>query len=350
MRIVVNDIAVDAGGGMSILRQFYQYIRSSGDTNEWYFLLGDRYIEPAGNIHVITLPRVKASRPYRLWFDFVTGRKVINDLAPDVVFYLQNTLVHGITSPQVMYMDQSIPLQEEKKFSFLKPEERPYAVYQYLIGALVRSACKRSDRVIVQTQWLKDAIIRRCGVAGDRILKVYPDCNMDRQLLGSSRQVDPCCFFYPASDAVYKNHACLYEAIKLLSRQPKVFLTLSPETAVNGCTYIGKISLEEVYCYMRSSVLVFPSYIESFGLPLLEARKIGTLILAADTAFAREVLSGYANAYFFSPFDPAELAELMESVMDGRIRHIPSPETCTQDSGSGWARVISILEEAAKNE
>lgn len=350
MRIVVNDIAVDAGGGMSILRQFYQYIRSSGDTNEWYFLLGDRYIEPAGNIHVITLPRVKASRPYRLWFDFVTGRKVINDLAPDVVFYLQNTLVHGVKSPQVMYMDQSIPFQDEKEFSFLKREERPYAIYQHLIGVLIRSACKRSDRVIVQTQWLKDAIVRRCGVSEDRIFKVYPDCFMDRQLLGSGKLEDPCRFFYPASDAVYKNHACIFGAIKLLPVQPQFFLTLPPESAAKGVICVGKLLLEEVYRYMSNSTLVFPSYIESYGLPLLEARKIGSLILAADTDFAREVLSGYSNAYFFAPFDPAALAELMEQVMDGRIRNVPSTELPEQSNISGWVQVISILEKAAKDE
>lgn len=348
MRIVVNDIAVDTGGGMSILRQLYRHIRASGDTNEWYFLLGDIYIEPSENIHVLTFPEVKASRLHRLLFDFITGRKVINDLDPDVVFYLQNTLVHGVKAPQVMYMDQSIPLQEEKHFSLLKREERPYAIYQHLIGILVRSACKRSDKVIVQTGWLKDAIIRRCGVDAERIIKVYPDCFIDPQWLNSSKQPDPCRFFYPASGAVYKNHECIYNAIKQLSKRPQVVLTLPPEKSAAECICVGQLSLEDVYRYMRSSTLVFPSYIESFGLPLLEARRIGTLILAADTAFAREILSGYSNAYFFSPFDPAALAGLMEQVMDGRILHIPSAELPAQSNSFGWAQVISIMEEAAK--
>lgn len=347
MRIVVNDIAVDAGGGMSILRQLYQHILSSGDTNEWYFLLGGAYIAPTENIHVLTFPEIKASRSRRLLFDLVTGRRVINDLAPDVVFYLQNTLVQGVKAPQVMYMDQSIPFQQEKRFSLLKPQERTYAIYQYIIGVLIRSAAKRADKVIVQTQWLKDAIVRLCNVSPDRIVKIYPDCFMDDQWL-STAQADPMTFFYPASGAIYKNHKVIYDALKLLPRKPRVILTLPQSAPAEGCSNVGSLPLERVYRYLQGSVMVFPSYIESFGLPLLEARRIGTVILAADTAFAREVLEGYPNAYFFSTFDPAALAELMARVMDGRIVQVPCEETLQQSDGTGWAQIVAVLEEAKK--
>ena len=64
----------------------------------------------------------------------------------------------------------------------------------------------------------------------------------------------------------------------------------------------------------RRATLVFPSYIETFGYPLAEARQAGTIVLAADTPFAREVLDGYENAYYFDPFKPEELADLMEVI------------------------------------
>lgn len=345
MRIVVNDIAVDAGGGMSILRQLYQHILSSGDTNEWYFLLGGEYIAPTENIHVLTFPEIKASRSRRLLFDLFTGRKVINDLAPDVVFYLQNTLVQGVKAPQVMYMDQSIPFQQEKRFSLLKPQERSYAIYQHIIGVLIRSAAKRADKVIVQTQWLKDAIVKLCGVPPERIVKVYPDCFMDPKWL-SSAQAEPTTFFYPASGAVYKNHKVIYDALQLLPEKPRVILTLPPSSSAEFCTNVGSLPLEEVYRHLQRAVMVFPSYIESFGLPLLEARRIGTVILAADTAFAREVLAGYPNAYFFSTFEASSLAALMKRVMDGSIVQVPSEEASQQSDRSGWAQIITVLEEA----
>ncbi|HAP8732747.1 TPA: glycosyltransferase family 1 protein, partial [Enterococcus faecium] len=50
MRIVVNDIAASEGGAMSVLRDLHSDIISSGDENEWIFLLGEKFIEESDNI------------------------------------------------------------------------------------------------------------------------------------------------------------------------------------------------------------------------------------------------------------------------------------------------------------
>jgi len=57
------------------------------------------------------------------------------------------------------------------------------------------------------------------------------------------------------------------------------------------------------------SILVFPSYVESFGLPLLEAKLTGTYIIASDTPFCREILNGYDNVEFFEEMDYKKLGE-----------------------------------------
>lgn len=65
----------------------------------------------------------------------------------------------------------------------------------------------------------------------------------------------------------------------------------------------GPISREEVFEKYASSILLFPSYVESFGLPLLEARMTGTYVIASDTPYSREILSGYDKAAFFCEMD-----------------------------------------------
>ena len=68
---------------------------------------------------------------------------------------------------------------------------------------------------------------------------------------------------------------------------------------------------------------------------------MGTLILASDCAFAREVLNGYPNAYFFDPFRPDELARLMQRVLEGKITReagIQSAKTECQ-----WEAVVNRL-------
>ena len=75
--------------------------------------------------------------------------------------------------------------------------------------------------------------------------------------------------------------------------------------------FIGSIDIEAVYDYYSKSILIFPSYIETFGLPLLEARKHESPILASNCAFSHEVLEGYDRVKFFNPFESRELGDLM---------------------------------------
>ena len=107
---------------------------------------------------------------------------------------------------------------------------------------------------------------------------------------------------------------------------------------------VGKLSREDVMVKYQSSTLVFPSYLESFGYPLAEARMMGAIVLAADTPFSREILDGYENAHFF-PFDmPERLAELMEAVVKGEIvrKNINRAEH-KGIHANGWIQVMQYI-------
>ena len=65
----------------------------------------------------------------------------------------------------------------------------------------------------------------------------------------------------------------------------------------------GSISREKVFEMYAKSILIFPSYVESFGLPLLEAKLTGTYIIASNTPFCHEILDGYDKADFFDEMD-----------------------------------------------
>ncbi len=54
---------------------------------------------------------------------------------------------------------------------------------------------------------------------------------------------------------------------------------------------------ELVYCYKHSKALVFPSIVEGFGLPIIEAQHFGLPVLASDTPIHREV-GGDSVLYF----------------------------------------------------
>lgn len=88
-------------------------------------------------------------------------------------------------------------------------------------------------------------------------------------------------------------------------------------------SFLGGVSTEHLdRLYSESDCLVWPSYAETFGFPLLEARAHGLPIIAADAASNREV-AGDAAVYF-DPFDINALTGLLkrattEGVMVGDL-------------------------------
>jgi glycosyltransferase involved in cell wall biosynthesis len=69
--------------------------------------------------------------------------------------------------------------------------------------------------------------------------------------------------------------------------------------------FVGNLDFERVLQYYKScDLLVFPSFLESFGLPLVEAAKFGKKILAADLDYAREVLAGYDGVIYLPIHNP----------------------------------------------
>lgn len=348
MRIVVNDIAADGGGVLTVLLDFYQYIRDNDKENEWFFLLGGDFIEPTDRIHVIKLPQVKQSYLKRLQFDFLTGRKMINDLKPDVVFSLQNTITYGVSAPQVAYQHNLLPFQDVKRYSFLKSAERKLAMYQHLIGGVIRAAVKKADKLIVQTEWMRQAVAKKSRVSTDKIAKIAPNVeDLGHLRVDIPRRKD--LFFFPTSDMLYKNIDCIRAAAEMLTQKGidfEVRVTVPPKAPQKGMVYLGQIPREEVMRQFCEGALVFPSYIESFGYPLIEAAQMGAVVLAADLSFAHEVLGDYENAYYFDPFNPQALADLMEKVITGEIVR-KEVFRKAEAVGNSWALVVDELLKSA---
>ncbi len=396
MKIVVDDIAASKTGALSILRDFYDHVAGdeTAGRNEWIFVLGDKLLEERDNIKVLVRDDVKASRKKRLMFDLKDGAGYFESLEPDILFSMQNTLPRGYKGKQVLYVHQPLPYQSWKKFSFFKSEEREYAVYQHLIGRMIDASVKRADKVIVQTEWMRQAVIKKTGVSPERVVKIMPDIKvpegfshgngaetidnkvinnnaMDNDVINNNVMNNVVMdntainnnvikrFFYPAGEILYKNHGLILEAAGILIgrgiRDFEVSFTLNkgdipyleryPE--YEQVKYLGRIPREEVFERYRDDVLLFPSYIETFGYPPAEARAVGGMILASDCPFCHEVLEGYEGAAYFDPFDAAALADLMEQVIKGGLpakNDHPSKAEDDPVSGSGsWKRVVETV-------
>lgn len=314
MKILVVDIAASSGGSLTILKEYYE--RAKKDfKNEYVFLLSDNYLNETNNIKIICLKKYK-KWINRLLFDFVLGKKIVSKVKPDKILSLQNTIIHGVKIEQSLYVHQAIPFQKVKKFSLFKKKEYKLAIIQNFIGYLIKLSIKKADSVIVQTNWMKEALIRECKINENKISVQSPKLSILVNNKKNHKKNGKCTFFYPASNALYKNHNVIYKAIDILTEKKinnfEVLLTIDGEST-NNIKFLGRIERDEVINKYYNSILLFPSYIETFGLPLLEAKECDSIIIASDTEFSHEILDNYDKVDFFNPYNSNELAELMEN-------------------------------------
>ena len=67
--------------------------------------------------------------------------------------------------------------------------------------------------------------------------------------------------------------------------------------------------------------LIFPSRMETWGLPISEAKDYGLPILVSDLPFAHETVGNYDKVKFFDCLDARSLAKIMESMIEGTIKY-----------------------------
>ncbi|MDT2764687.1 glycosyltransferase [Enterococcus asini] len=350
MKILVNDIAASTGGAISILQDLYDDILKNDSDNEWCFMLSNEYVQAKNNVNILLFEKEKKYRIIRTLFDYIYGRIIVNKLKPDVYVTLQNTATLGVKAKQIVYLHQTLPFQFEKNFSFFRTKERKSAFYQHVIGFFIKDTLKRSKTtVFVQSNWLKATLKKEMN---NKIIVVPPKVKpVNNDFDYNSRNKT---FFYPGTHIIYKNHEIIFDAVDELVHRGyknfKVVLTIDKPQELNSnlqiYEFLGNISRENVIQHYRSSVLIFPSYIESYGLPLKEAQMTKSLIFASNTSFSNEILKTYPNAYFFSPFQKDELVNLMQKQIDGKIEY--NKIDLDEDISEGESLFSSIIDIANK--
>ncbi len=102
--------------------------------------------------------------------------------------------------------------------------------------------------------------------------------------------------------------------------------------------YIGD---EELAAYYRGAIaLVFPSLVEGFGLPILEAMSCGTPVITSAGTAAAEV-AGDAALFVADPTSARELADLMVRVLENvELREELSRKGLERAASFNWERTL----------
>jgi glycosyltransferase involved in cell wall biosynthesis len=114
---------------------------------------------------------------------------------------------------------------------------------------------------------------------------------------------------------------------------------------IKNLQFIGLLSREQVFSYYSTAnCLLFPSKLETWGLPLSEFKTTKKPILAADLDYAHETIGNYEKVSFFNPENANFLAILMENILKNNIEFQGNIQSkLSHPLAVNWEELFEIL-------
>lgn len=183
----------------------------------------------------------------------------------------------------------------------------------------LKTKIRNVDDIIVQTKTMQMIVAETLN----RKSKVLPFLKVEKCISVSKDNAKEFDFVYISSGEPHKNHLNLIEAWILMAEcgyRPSLGLTLNPIVFSKLCKWIEdkvqkynlnitnlkEISHAEVMCvYKKSRALIYPSYFESFGIPIIEASELGLSVIAPEEDYIRDLVN---PAQTFNPDSPLSIS------------------------------------------
>lgn len=322
------------GGTLTILRGCLEYLSSlHPDEYRIVALVHNRSLSEYPNIEYIELPWSIKSWFRRLWCEYVTMYGISKKLQPiDLWLSLHDTTPRVIADIRAVYCQTSFP------FLKWKMQDVRFDVKIVLFSLFTRFAylinIHRNKHLIVQTEWLRDGFSKMFGLPKGRFIVCPPE---QKKVIYNKVNIEHnvFTFIFASTPDCHKNFETLCEAAKELENKIgkcrfNVILTIKGDENryskylisrfgnVSSIKFEGLMSKDKLCSYYDcADCLVFPSRIETWGLPITEFAATGKPMLLSDLPFAHETSAGCPKVAFFNPEDPADLMGKMRKLVDG---------------------------------
>lgn len=355
-KIVISAVNLTEGGPLTILNECFEFLsKNLADQYEIIALVNNHRVFNYKEIKFYSFPHSKNSWLSRLYYEYIYflnfSKKMnphlwlsLHDITPNVKADIRAVYCHN---PSAFYKLSLKEVWLDPRFTLFNL----FYKYLYLINI------KKNDFIIVQQNYLRNAF--RKFADKSQIIVAHPnisegeesDCSILKENI----------FFYPSFPRVFKNFEIIGKACEILTQQGvvdfQVIFTISGSENryaqliydsfkhIKQIKFIGIQQKENVYeLYRRACCVIFPSKLETWGMPITEAKRLGKPLLLADLEYAHETLGSYDKAKFFDVQSPEQLAIAMKSVIDKTIlfeKHLAKPikGPFTQN----WKELFNIL-------
>lgn len=363
--VVISAVNFTEGGPLTVLRDCLQ-VASEVLDDEWqiYAIVNNKNLINNSRITFLELPQVKGSWFRRVkaeWFDFGA---LFDNQKIDLWFSLHDMTPRVNARRQVVYCHNPSPFYNIGiKEVFLEPKFGLFNLfYRYLYGAFIG----RNFAVVVQQEWLREKFMNLFGVKN--VIVSYPSLvsavnahQGDFDWPAETRSNQRTIFLYPALPRVFKNIEVICEAIQMLpehlKRGVELRLTLSGHenryaryiynrfSSIEAIKFIGRLDYDEMMRQYRvCDAVLFPSKLETWGVPLTEAKYFNKPIFVADLPYSHETVGAYDAVEFLDADSPACWRNALVNFIDCKcLNNSHTMPTPSEPFARGWHNLWKTL-------
>lgn len=314
-RVVVSAVNFTEGGPLTVLRDCLR-AAAAHLPSDWEIiaLVHDSSLINEPRVRLVEIPDAKRSWLRRIYHEWLGFRRLSLAWSPDLWLSLHDLTPRVQARRQAVYCHNpapfyALPWHEARMEPKLWVFNRFYA---HLYGAFIH----RNRWVIVQQQWIRQAFINRFGtlpivVAHPNVKPPANEMKLAQPLTANS----PCVLIYPTLPRVFKNVETVLGAMQQLEAQEQsgveLRVTLNGDEnpyarwlhtrfhGTAGVRFIGRQTpIQMAQQYREASAVVFSSKLETWGLPISEAKAWNKRLLVADLPYAHETVGSYDQVAF----------------------------------------------------
>ena len=346
-------------GALSIYNQMMSHLLHEKKNGNEYIVFIDPSM-PMPDIEGVRYIGYSTLGARRIKFDYLDFKKICYEqgIKPDVIFSLNNTGERYGDVRQIVYYHQPLPLYDYH-FSPFDANERSVAAFKLYFPFFVKQSLKWTDTLVVQTNIIRRLFSQRFKFPEEKIELAFPDVeDIDKNSIPDYLfDANYCHFVYPATLVGYKEHITLALALSTLKEKeyldkirihlslkkgehPKLQCVIDSFGLGNNFIFHGPMPHEQLLSmYKAADGLLFPSVIETIGLPLLEAAAFGLPVLANDLDYVKDVLKGYDGLITVPLRDYKAWGERIANLCNDKPRY----NIYHREGGSDWPKIFRMI-------
>ena len=359
--VVVSAVNIRKGGTLTILRACLRYLSTRNDLHVTA-LVHKRNLADFPGIDYIELPHTIDSWSKRLRCEYREMLPISRQLAPvDLWFSLHDTTPRVEARRQAVYCHTSFPFLKTRLRDWRMDWKIP--MFAHFTKYAYRRNVKANDYLVVQQNWFRDGLSRLTRFPKERIIVAPPSVRVVSPATTATTDNPTPLFIYPATPDCHKNFEIVCSAAEQLEKRLgpdsfQILFTIRGDENryaswlkknwghLTSIDFHGLMPRDELdAAYNRAACLLFPSRIETWGLPISEFKPTCRPMILSDLPYAHESAAGSPAVAFFPPDDPQALAARMEEVIRHHYIHFASiPQVDTAPPfAKDWEQLFDIL-------